>query len=371
MTASTFFSAILLAFTTVRVLAAGSPPAGCIGHWEGAILIHPAQLEVAVEVEIARNGDGAVAGEISFPAQDPRYRPLAGTACAAGGDVTLIYKDRDGDSIFAGRLSKSGESIAGTLREAGKAFPFHLERAARPAVLAGRSPTVARLSPGGDELRSLFARDVGAVRLLLILSPTCTVCKGSARVVQRYVLDAIKDEKLRVYVLWEPIHAEDREEAVGPAASFIPDPRVTHFWDGSRFGGNAFHGEVGVQGSLPWDVILAFDRATEWLTPDRGPLPDFYMHNSSEQGYPEGKRLDGALLAGRVRELLRSHHETSTRPGGSVDLIEFARKATATFSSDSATKGGETDEQFIPDRNQARRAAERDLHVLRRQVLTP
>jgi hypothetical protein len=54
-------------------------------------------------------------------------------------------------------------------------------------------------------------------------------CTVSARVAQRYALDKLADDRLRVYVVWGPYKERETEADARLAASFIPDPRATHY----------------------------------------------------------------------------------------------------------------------------------------------
>lgn len=46
------------------------------------------------------------------------------------------------------------------------------------------------------------------------------------------MLDKIKDSDLRVYAVYLPVLDGDQESRVASAAKYIPDSRVSYFWDG-------------------------------------------------------------------------------------------------------------------------------------------
>jgi len=49
-------------------------------------------------------------------------------------------------------------------------------------------------------------------------------------VVQRYVLDKVKDPNLKVYVVWGPMLGGEKEEDAREATALVPDARAIHFW---------------------------------------------------------------------------------------------------------------------------------------------
>ena len=122
----------------------------------------------------------------------------------------------------------------------------------------------------------------------------------SARVVQRYVLDEIADERLRAYVVWGPMLGEETEEDAPKGSVFFNDPRASHFWTGAHTLVEMWQEPLGLEDERAWDVFLVFAPGTEWgETP---PVPDYYMHHG--RSLPEERRLNGVELRQQVRRLL-------------------------------------------------------------------
>jgi hypothetical protein len=102
------------------------------GHWTGAIHV-PAfngasPREVAIDVDLASNGRGELAGTFSQPAQNIKGLPLSKVA-VDGKAVTFELKATAGGGIFRGTVADAA-SIAGEFvtTEGGYAIPFNLAR---------------------------------------------------------------------------------------------------------------------------------------------------------------------------------------------------------------------------------------------------
>jgi hypothetical protein len=135
-------------------------------------------------------------------------------------------------------------------------------------------------------------------------------CTASARVAQRYVLDKIADERLRVYVVWGPYKEREAEADARVAATFMPDPRATHFWTETPAPGNLFNDPLKPLGLGPlsaWDSFLLFAPETRWE--EAVPAPAHFMHRDIE-----GRTLNGTRLFEQVRGLLAAAEKKDRAP---------------------------------------------------------
>lgn len=135
-------------------------------------------------------------------------------------------------------------------------------------------------------------------------------CTASARGVQRYVLDRIADDRLRVYVVWGPYKERETEADARFAAPFVPDPRATHFWTPSSAPGDLFDEPLKPLGLGPlsaWDSFLVFGPETRWV--DAAPAPAHFMHRDVK-----GKPLSGSALFEQVRSLLAADEKKTRSP---------------------------------------------------------
>lgn len=110
--------------------------------------------------------------------------------------------------------------------------------------------------------------------------------------------DNLKGQDVKIYSVWVPILPSDGEFAVGRATKYLPDDRVTHYWDAQ--------GEL-VRGFAPvlavpkaWDVYLLYDRGAEWK--DMAPKPGFWQE---QLGISEETQLDGDKLTAEMNRLLK------------------------------------------------------------------
>jgi len=297
-------SLFVLSFVVPSLLAAAAPAApqpSFNGQWAGVIQVRPAELEIEFKLDIHPGPNGAPVGKISFPSQNVDSHALESLEIN-GKSITFVYKDEHDVSNFSGDLLPDGFTISGNLREQENVYPFSLER--KPANLEDHPrPALRTLSAAGEELKALFNQDRDDVRLLLVVSPSCSICRDSARVVKRYVLDTIENPRLRVYVVWEPIQPSDSQKLAADSTGFLDDPRATHFWGVNRFTGTSFKQAVGLTKFPAWDVFLVFGPGQQWTADP--PNPDFFMHNLlGNDELPKDRHLNGQKLAEVVREQL-------------------------------------------------------------------
>lgn len=272
------------------------------GHWEGVIFVRPAEFEVDMRLDLARSADGVILGSLAYPNQSPKEYRLD-TFQSDGTKVAFTSKDENGVlSSFEGKLSDGGRTIEGELSENGQLVPFELRWKSETAE-APRVAALQDLSADGAELRNLFNQDAGKVRLLMVLSPTCGICRMGAALVERYVLEQIHDPRFSIYVVWEAISQRDSREAATHAAGLISDERVKNFWSNGRFTSLAFKDAVGVRKTTAWDVFLIFSGERRWT--ETAPPFDFFMHNLKDhEELPKDKLLNGAKLAAAIQGLL-------------------------------------------------------------------
>ena len=119
--------------------------------------------------------------------------------------------------------------------------------------------------------------------------------------VQKAILDVLKDEKLKLYVVWTPVLLEDDRQAAVQAIGYVSDERAVHFWDADKSLAYSLEKIVTLPRKRPlaWDVYFVFDPQATWG--DRPPKPATWMH---QLGTDE-RELDGGRLRVAVQKLLQ------------------------------------------------------------------
>jgi len=255
----------------------------------------PEEIELDISVDLAQGRDGAWSGTFGSRPAAVAGQPLQ-QIVIEGGSISFEHAVRPAGGRFQGKLSAGGDQIAGDFVQADRGrFPFSLHRAA--ARVEGPPPEVAPLG-GLAQLRDAFRWDDGNPRLLLLLSPTCEMCRVGASLVKRYVLEANDDPKLRVLVVWLPISDEDTEATARRAAADLAEPRVKQYWTTDKSVGDAFKKPLGMTRGTAWDVYLVYGPQRRW-TGEEPPAPDFYMHRNDD--LPAALHLNARRLAEAVR----------------------------------------------------------------------
>jgi len=117
--------AIVLLTVSSSVLAQTAPP-DPTGHWEGAI--HAPNMEVAIEIDLARNSRGELIGAFSNPVQNTRGLPLAHISGDGAAITFQIKGSADAERLFTGTLASDGGAMAGEYRQGGYTMKFDVVR---------------------------------------------------------------------------------------------------------------------------------------------------------------------------------------------------------------------------------------------------
>lgn len=156
-----------------------------------------------------------------------------------------------------------------------------------------------------DPLRARFNQDVGKVRLIAIVDPTCPPCRWGASEIQKKVLETIPSNQLAVYVVWIPVLNFQDEATLQrngqKESSRVPDSRAMHYIDPNGFSGKQYSTILNFPYHAPaWDVYMAFSADARWE--DRAPNPAEWMYQG--EGFDRARLLDGHKLAEQIQKLL-------------------------------------------------------------------
>lgn len=159
------------AFLVWLILLSVSPVAadtGMEGTWKGVMIIHEAQFELDLVLDIERKGESWM-GYLSVPTRDVERRPVENLVIQ-GSALSFLYRDEAGGSRFSGTRDLDGKAIVGQITEGTNSFSTRFERLS--SKVPQDPPLVHTVGEDGAELKSLFNQHRDAVRLVMVLSPT-------------------------------------------------------------------------------------------------------------------------------------------------------------------------------------------------------
>ena len=117
-----------------------------------------------------------------------------------------------------------------------------------------------------EKLKDQFNYDRGALRLVVLVSPTCPACTSGAEWIQEYVMKRNPKLNLRVYAVWFEMYPGDSPKAFPKARTFLPDPRVNHYWDQPKDVGRWFVKALpsDFKGEIQWDAFYLYGEDSLW-----------------------------------------------------------------------------------------------------------
>ena len=129
------------------------------------------------------------------------------------------------------------------------------------------------------------------------------MCRQGASVIQKQVLDTVKDPSIRVYVAWVPILPSDGSAPDKDTLALVPDKRASHFWDAKGTLPVLFQKPLGLpKECVAWDVYLIYPPGVRWES--EPPKPVYWQHQLG--GVTTAPRLEGKTFASRLRKVLKT-----------------------------------------------------------------
>jgi hypothetical protein len=147
-------------------------------------------------------------------------------------------------------------------------------KAGPPASRASEPATPLSLINAGD-LRTAFNASSQKVRLVALLSPTCTECRSGHAVVGG-ILKKFSSPELQVLLVWEPMRDGDSAASAAEQAETVRDIRISQGWDSGRDVGKLFGATFDLH-EIAWDVYLIYEPGITWGG-QQPPHPTFWMH---------------------------------------------------------------------------------------------
>jgi hypothetical protein len=168
------------------------------------------------------------------------------------------------------------------------------------AVDAPQKPYVV-LDKSLGQLRADFNANVGKVRMLYIVGPTCGICLRGMSDLQETVYSKKGDDpRVVTFVIHVPTLGA-HEANVAPASRLITNRYTTHYWEETGITGKLMEQVIGVD-QYVWDFWAIYAPDVRWSDERLMPAPSFWQHQLG--GLPPEKRLDAKVFATKVDEYL-------------------------------------------------------------------
>lgn len=88
------------------------------------------------------------------------------------------------------------------------------------------------------------------------------------------MFDRVPDDRLRAYLIWQPIlNSDNRMSAKRRANEFVHE-KFTHYWDSNKATGDLWKDVLGLKDTA-WDVYLLYNGSADWST--TLPSPDLWF----------------------------------------------------------------------------------------------
>lgn len=172
------------------------------------------------------------------------------------------------------------------------------------------------LDDQASQLRAVFNRDTGRVRLLFVVDPICPGCLRGPADMNRDLLAGTADPRLQVFIVYEPVLGVARYvpwlriaggRDVPQAAGLIHNPNVHNYWNANGSFGRLLSRAVGLENHgrqvYAWDVWLLYGPGARWDS-SGPPRPQLLMHQLSALRGSAFPHLDSHAFAARVQDLL-------------------------------------------------------------------
>jgi hypothetical protein len=152
-----------------------------------------------------------------------------------------------------------------------------------------------------SQLHADFNANVGKVRMLYIVGPTCGICLRGMSDLQETVYSKKGDDpRIVTFVVHVPTLGA-HEANVAPASQLIANRYTTHYWEETGITGKLMEQVMGVD-KYVWDFWAIYAPNVVWSDERLMPEPSFWQHQLS--GLPPEKRLDANVFAAKVDEFL-------------------------------------------------------------------
>jgi len=148
-----------------------------------------------------------------------------------------------------------------------------------------------------SQLRADFNANLGKVRMLYIVGPTCGICLRGMSDLQEAVYSKKGDDpRLVTFVIHVPTLGA-HETNIVPASRLISNRHTTQYWEETGITGKLMQQVMGVD-KYVWDFWTIYGPKAVWSDERLPPVPDFWQHQLD--GLPAEKKLDANVFAAKI-----------------------------------------------------------------------
>ena len=134
------------------------------------------------------------------------------------------------------------------------------------------------------------------------------------------ILKEVLDDRVRVYVIWDPIFGGKFDQESHNLANRFPDKRVTYFKDPESLSGLLWKGVLDIEREIAWDVYMLYSAEAEWKTDP--PRPDYWMHQL--RGVTKASYFDEAKFKEKLKNMIsQTEMRVSRLRNNSKTKVEF------------------------------------------------
>jgi hypothetical protein len=152
-----------------------------------------------------------------------------------------------------------------------------------------------------NQLRADFNANVGKVRMLYIVGPTCGIClRGLSDLQEAIYAKRNDDPRLVTFVVHVPTLGAQEKNVAG-ASKLISNTYTTNYWEETGIIGKLMQQAMGAEIYL-WDFWTIYDPQAAWSDEHQMPMPSFWQHQLPR--LPSDRTLNANVFAAQVDTLL-------------------------------------------------------------------
>lgn len=134
------------------------------------------------------------------------------------------------------------------------------------------------------------------------------------------ILKEVPDDRVRIYVIWDPIFGGKFEQESKNLANRFPDKRVMYFKDSDSLSGQVWKRVLDIEREIAWDVYMLYSAEAEWETDP--PQPDYWTHQL--WGVTKAPHFNMERFTAELKEMVNRTESPKSKGGMNANVkVEF------------------------------------------------